>query len=39
LDSFAALARGAGWNPALVWTDPDGYFSVHALAFGGRTTG
>jgi L-histidine Nalpha-methyltransferase len=35
VESFGALARGTGWTPAFVWTDPDGYFSVHALAFGG----
>jgi dimethylhistidine N-methyltransferase len=35
VESFGALARGTGWNPAFVWTDPNGYFSVHALAFGG----
>ncbi|AWN48131.1 L-histidine N(alpha)-methyltransferase [Methylobacterium terrae] len=28
---FRALARGAGWEHARVWTDPDGLFSVHAL--------
>ena len=31
LSSFGALARGAGWKPAAVWTDPKGLFSVHAL--------
>jgi dimethylhistidine N-methyltransferase len=31
LESFGALARGAGWTPAAVWTDRDGYFSVQAL--------
>ena len=31
LDGFRALARGAGWAPAAVWTDPRGLFSVHAL--------
>jgi L-histidine N-alpha-methyltransferase len=34
LDSFRALAREAGWQPLDAWTDPDGYFSVHALRFG-----
>lgn len=28
---FRALARGAGWEHARVWTDPDALFSVHAL--------
>jgi dimethylhistidine N-methyltransferase len=31
LESFGALARGAGWTPAAVWTDAKGYFSVQAL--------
>jgi dimethylhistidine N-methyltransferase len=31
VESFAALARGAGWATGEVWTDPDRYFSVHAL--------
>jgi dimethylhistidine N-methyltransferase len=31
LESFGALARGAGWTPAAVWTDERSYFSVHAL--------
>ena len=31
IDSFRALARGAGWTPAAVWTDADNYFSVHVL--------
>jgi hypothetical protein len=30
--SFGALARGAGWMPTAVWTDPDSYFSVHTLS-------
>jgi dimethylhistidine N-methyltransferase len=29
--SFQALAAQAGWSPAAVWTDPKGYFSLHAL--------
>jgi len=32
LESFGALARGAGWTPAAVWTDPNNYFSVHTLS-------
>jgi dimethylhistidine N-methyltransferase len=31
-DSFAALARGAGWKSIALWSDSAGYFSVHALA-------
>ncbi len=31
-DSFGALARGTGWTPLSVWTDPDRYFCVQALA-------
>jgi dimethylhistidine N-methyltransferase len=31
VESFAAMARGAGWEPVKVWTDPDKFFSVHAL--------
>ena len=31
IESFGALARGAGWMPVSVWTDPDKCFSVHAL--------
>jgi dimethylhistidine N-methyltransferase len=33
--SFGALARGAGWTPTAVWTDPDNYFSVHTLSLRG----
>ena len=32
IESFGALARGAGWRPQASWTDAAGYFSVHALA-------
>ena len=32
VESFAAMARGAGWTPAAAWSDPQGYFSVQALA-------
>jgi L-histidine N-alpha-methyltransferase len=35
VESFGALARGAGWTPAAVWTDPDNYFSVHVLTLPG----
>jgi dimethylhistidine N-methyltransferase len=31
VDSFQALAAGAGWSPVAVWTDPKRYFSLHAL--------
>jgi dimethylhistidine N-methyltransferase len=31
VESFQALATQAGWSPAAVWTDPKGYFSLHAL--------
>ncbi|MFA6266192.1 MAG: L-histidine N(alpha)-methyltransferase [Pseudolabrys sp.] len=31
-ESLAALARGVGWEPAGVWTDKDGYFSIQAFA-------
>jgi uncharacterized SAM-dependent methyltransferase len=31
VESFGALARGAGWTPVAVWTDADNYFSVHVL--------
>jgi dimethylhistidine N-methyltransferase len=40
VESFAALARGAGWATGAVWTDPERYFSVQALVpeAGGRRT-
>jgi dimethylhistidine N-methyltransferase len=31
LERFAALARGAGWEPKSSWTDAEEQFSVHAL--------
>jgi dimethylhistidine N-methyltransferase len=31
VESFQALAAEAGWSPVEVWTDPKGYFSLHAL--------
>jgi dimethylhistidine N-methyltransferase len=31
VESFGALARGAGWTPVAGWSDADGYFSVQAL--------
>ena len=31
VESFQALAAQAGWSPVAVWTDPKGYFSLHAL--------
>jgi dimethylhistidine N-methyltransferase len=33
IDSFQALAHGAGWSPLTAWTD--GLFSVHALRMTG----
>ncbi len=36
LDSFAALARGAGWSPLTAWTDGGGLFSVHVLKLAGE---
>jgi dimethylhistidine N-methyltransferase len=38
LDSFGALARGAGWSSVAVWTDSDRFFSVHALRSAPETT-
>jgi dimethylhistidine N-methyltransferase len=35
IESFGALARGAGWTPLKTWTDARGYFSVHALTVSG----
>jgi dimethylhistidine N-methyltransferase len=34
VESFAAMARGAGWMPAAAWSDAKGYFSVQVLANG-----
>lgn len=34
LESFAALARGAGWMPQAAWTDLAQLFSVHLLRAG-----
>jgi dimethylhistidine N-methyltransferase len=31
IESLGALARGVGWVPAGVWTDPDKYFSIQAF--------
>jgi len=31
IESFGAIARGAGWTPVAVWTDKDNYFSVQVL--------
>ena len=31
IESLSALARGAGWQPAAVWTDPRKYFSIQAF--------
>jgi dimethylhistidine N-methyltransferase len=35
VESFGALARGAGWTPVEVWTDAENKFSVHALRLQG----
>jgi dimethylhistidine N-methyltransferase len=35
IESFGALARGAGWTPVAMWTDANCYFSVHALRLPG----
>jgi dimethylhistidine N-methyltransferase len=32
IGEFQALALSAGWQPARVWTDEEGLFSVHELA-------
>ncbi|MBS3650431.1 L-histidine N(alpha)-methyltransferase [Pseudaminobacter sp. 19-2017] len=32
VEAFQALAREAGWRPIRVWTDSDGWFSIHVLA-------
>ena len=37
-ESLAALARGAGWMPAAVWTDPNKYFSIQAFSLAGHPT-
>lgn len=31
VEEFRALARSAGWNPAGIWTDEAGLFSLHYL--------
>jgi dimethylhistidine N-methyltransferase len=35
IESFRALARGAGWTSTAVWTDADNYFSVHVMTLRG----
>ena len=35
VEQFCALAQGAGWHPARVWTDPHRDFSVHELMLPG----
>jgi dimethylhistidine N-methyltransferase len=32
VESLGALARGAGWEPAAVWTDERKYFSIQAFS-------
>jgi uncharacterized SAM-dependent methyltransferase len=39
IESFGALARGSGWTPVAVWTDPKRFFSVQALKFSGDKAG
>ncbi len=34
VESLGALARGAGWQPAGVWTDERNYFSIQAFTLG-----
>ncbi|HEY1472968.1 MAG TPA: L-histidine N(alpha)-methyltransferase [Pseudolabrys sp.] len=34
IESLGALARGAGWQPAGVWTDERNYFSIQAFRLG-----
>jgi dimethylhistidine N-methyltransferase len=34
VETFGALARGAGFTALAAWSDPQGYFSVQALAAG-----
>ena len=34
LEQFRALAYGAGWRPAAVWTDRDRYFSAFTCSLG-----
>jgi dimethylhistidine N-methyltransferase len=36
VESFGALARGSGWTPRAHWSDPEQYFSIHALSFAGE---
>lgn len=36
VESLGALARGVGWMPAGVWTDPDKYFSIQAFTLTGK---
>ena len=35
VESFGALARGAGWQPAATWTDARRYFSLQAFKLAG----
>jgi len=37
IDSFAGLARAAGWSVRTAWTDADDYFAVFALVHDGET--
>jgi len=38
IESLGALARGAGWQPAGVWTDERNYFSIQAFTLSERRT-
>jgi dimethylhistidine N-methyltransferase len=38
VESLGALARGSGWTPLAAWSDPQGYFSVQALAANGESS-
>ena len=31
IESFGALARGSGWSPVALWTDPKTWFCVQVL--------
>ena len=39
VESLGALARGAGWRPAGVWTDARQYFSIQAFTLADDDTG
>ena len=37
IESLGALARGAGWQPAAVWTDERQYFSIQAFTLAAQS--